>query len=533
MRKKISAFLILFFITVSGFSQTQYGPIRYVENGNTINEGRAVSQRTDHANLDTLSWVLNGTTAYDTINQVLVVYDGTSWVDIGSGGGGGDWTKTGGVIHPTNLPDSVSIGSSTDKNALFNVDGTAQMKSGTDRTLFVGEYVTKLGTNDLKVNGSGYEYVIADTVMQAFAGGLELDMGGGYLPLANTLTNQVWIDGVDNINRMSLSTTNGTQLYSGSLFGTSPMASLDLNPVMGQGYTASVEGSKRNFRWADLTNVIDPIYYTLSDAGLKLTSKEFYVKNATSGNNVIKSIYDVGVGGVYLTVESEQMDINTLTSALSIFSARNADLTASRTLTLKSSADAVNVLSLTGINFQGAYTFPMSDGTAGQALTTDGAGQLAWKKPVQNVRATTTTVANTTTETEIFTYDIDANSLAERSIISLYMTGVYSNSAANEDFKIRYKLNGVTIHELTRAGGNVSAIGWRASWSASIRTLGAAATLSDYAEYLDNEGIQAIEALATHTFNSTATTTLSATIQWDTANVGNTFSITQGILKIE
>ena len=532
--KKIICILSIFLVYVSAYSQTKKGYVTYEELGNTISIGRQVLQRTDRANIDTLTSVFTGSLAYDTINEVVVVYNGLAWEDVGSGGGGGFWSKTDGRVYPSNLTDTVNVGSSTKNDAKFNVDGTAEMKSGADRALFVGEYNTKLDAADLRINGAGYEYIVGDTVMQSIAGSLEINQGGGYLPLANTLTSQIWIDGADNINRMSLSPTNGSQLYAGSLFTTSPSASLELNPVMGQGYTASVSGSKRNFRWADLTNVIDPIYYTLSDAGLKLTSKEFYVKNATTGNNIINCVYDNGIGGSLLVIESDEMEINTLSSALTMVSAKNAFLTASRTLTLKSTSDAINLQSLTGINFEGAYTFPLADGYVGTTLKTDGVGGIKWGRNVKSAYTIDETVTNTQNDTEIFSHIISADGLRVGSVITIELAGQFSNASASDDFGIRFYINSVNVHDLLRVGGNVTATGWSAKYMATIRSIGSSGTLSDYAEFVENgEAVISIADIGTHTVNTTATIEFAVSIKWANSDVGNTFTQTQGILRVD
>lgn len=48
--------------------------------------GRQVQQRTDAANLDTLTCVYDGTFAYDTLRRHFVGYDGSSWKELAWGG---------------------------------------------------------------------------------------------------------------------------------------------------------------------------------------------------------------------------------------------------------------------------------------------------------------------------------------------------------------------------------------------------------------------------------------------------------------
>ena len=83
--KRITFILLLLASSFSTYAQD--GHITYTDVSNSKNYGRDVLVRTDHANLDTLTSVYAGSFAYDTLNNVLVYYDGSSWVDVVSGGG--------------------------------------------------------------------------------------------------------------------------------------------------------------------------------------------------------------------------------------------------------------------------------------------------------------------------------------------------------------------------------------------------------------------------------------------------------------
>ena len=139
--KKLICFLSIFLVCGSAFAQVKYGHIRYDETGNVIAEGRQVTHRTDHANLDTLTSVLTGTFAYDTLNNVLVYFDGITWADVGSGGATGAtgatgadgdsfFERTNGHINPVTVTDSVGIGTDT-PSATLDVLGTALISNDT------------------------------------------------------------------------------------------------------------------------------------------------------------------------------------------------------------------------------------------------------------------------------------------------------------------------------------------------------------------------------------------------------------------
>ena len=85
--------LILFVLLLSSFGATAqnqdvnpYGGIYYNDHSNYRMSGSNGIPRTDHANLDTLTNVLKGDLRFDTLNAVVVVYNGTAWVNLPSGG---------------------------------------------------------------------------------------------------------------------------------------------------------------------------------------------------------------------------------------------------------------------------------------------------------------------------------------------------------------------------------------------------------------------------------------------------------------
>jgi len=81
--KKLILFVLLF-ASIGASAQNQdanpYGGIYYNDNSNYRMSGANGLPRTDHANIDTLTNVLKGDLRFDTLNAVVVVYDGTAWV---------------------------------------------------------------------------------------------------------------------------------------------------------------------------------------------------------------------------------------------------------------------------------------------------------------------------------------------------------------------------------------------------------------------------------------------------------------------
>ena len=82
MKKLISILMVL----ISFGAMAQDGHIIYNDHSNYRMYGANGLPRTDHANVDTLTNVLKGDLRFDTLNSVVIVYDGTAWVDLDSDG---------------------------------------------------------------------------------------------------------------------------------------------------------------------------------------------------------------------------------------------------------------------------------------------------------------------------------------------------------------------------------------------------------------------------------------------------------------
>jgi len=143
-----------------------------------------------------------------------------------------------------------------------------------------------------------------------------------------------------------------------------------------------------------------------------------------------------------------------------------------------------------------------------------------------------TAVTNTTTETEIYTRTSPANELHEDEVYRLHMLAAYSNAAASDDFTIRVKLNGVTIHTVNRLGGNVTDVGFEVLLTTTIRTDGASGTYISSINATDDTDSYTRSTTSTAAIDTTTTNTFSMTVQWDNAKAGNVFTATQGYIEL-
>jgi hypothetical protein len=141
-------------------------------------------------------------------------------------------------------------------------------------------------------------------------------------------------------------------------------------------------------------------------------------------------------------------------------------------------------------------------------------------------------VSQSRSEPEIFSRTSPANELHEDEIYRLHMLGAYSNASASDDFTIRIKLNGATIHTINRAGGNKTNAGFETITTMTIRTDGASGTYISSVSAIDDTNSYTASTVSTSAIDTTTTNTVSVTIQWDNAKAGNTFASTQGYIEL-
>jgi len=138
----------------------------------------------------------------------------------------------------------------------------------------------------------------------------------------------------------------------------------------------------------------------------------------------------------------------------------------------------------------------------------------------------TTTVADTVTETTIYTGNIGAGDLKAGNILKLHANGVLSTATAADDITIRVYLGASEVLAFNPAIGNVTNAHWHIDGDMTVRTVGAGGTMAYHLDAL----ISASETyvIGTDSVNTTITENFTVTVEWDNAKAGNTISIYQG-----
>lgn len=189
----------------------------------------------------------------------------------------------------------------------------------------------------------------------------------------------------------------------------------------------------------------------------------------------------------------------------------------------------------------GTFTLPAADGSAGQALITNGSGVLSFGTASTKVFSNTSvpagnTIANTAAETAFSSsYTIPANALAAGNVIRVKLWGVYSTALVAPTIQIKLKIGSTVVLDsgaISAIVGSVSNLGWSAEADLSWFTIGAAGTVDaqasgKFATAAFATATVCVPNTATATIDTTTTQAVTVTVTWSAANASNTITLRQ------
>jgi len=141
-----------------------------------------------------------------------------------------------------------------------------------------------------------------------------------------------------------------------------------------------------------------------------------------------------------------------------------------------------------------------------------------------------TTLSNSTVETELWTDSVKANNLKPGHMKKFWMGGNFSTANAGDKLTVRLKIGSTVLLSLESALGNVSEVPGHVEGMLTIRTNGSSGTLTVHSYmYLDGESIY--NNYAALAIDTTVVNSLVLTGQWSAANVGHIAVLDQGVLE--
>jgi len=185
--------------------------------------------------------------------------------------------------------------------------------------------------------------------------------------------------------------------------------------------------------------------------------------------------------------------------------------------------------------------------TTGTALGTPEAGALEYHDSrlyltnvatqrsldrTSDVAVSTVTVANTVTETTMWTGTMPANSLVAGNMFKFHADGVVSNggsAAAADQITIRIKVGATTVVTLTPATKALSSDHWHLDANACQRTIGGSGSRAVHVDLVIDD--VETELIGVATIDTTASMDVTVTAQWGSAKAANTISLYQGYME--
>lgn len=147
-------------------------------------------------------------------------------------------------------------------------------------------------------------------------------------------------------------------------------------------------------------------------------------------------------------------------------------------------------------------------------------------------KTSSTTVANTTDETTVFTTDIPSNSWLAGKILKLLLLGRYSTANGTDTVTIRFKIDGSTILSMVSTAASVTNAPLIGEFITTMRTIGATGTIWPFLTGAINNVKKDSPGTAATTVDTTGDLTFSVTVEWSAADAGNTLSVDQTLLTV-
>jgi len=144
----------------------------------------------------------------------------------------------------------------------------------------------------------------------------------------------------------------------------------------------------------------------------------------------------------------------------------------------------------------------------------------------------TVTVENTTTETTVWTAEMDANSLMAGNIFKAHADGVISNGgpAAADQITIRIKVGGVTVATLEPITKTLTEVPWHLTASATQRTVGVSGERATHLDLAIGEE-DATNVTGIATIDTTQDMDVTITAEWASADASNVFQLFQAYMS--
>ena len=156
----------------------------------------------------------------------------------------------------------------------------------------------------------------------------------------------------------------------------------------------------------------------------------------------------------------------------------------------------------------------------------------AWEFPnfVADVLTESVTVSGTTTKTTVWQPDVDTGSLIDGRVYQIDLMGKFSTANTSSRFTVDVDIAGTDVAGIQNAGANVNEAPFSVEFTFTVRSEGENGEIHPHTRGLFNSN----SADATHetiTVDTTTSTDINVTFEWNDGSAGNSATLEQAHLK--
>lgn len=141
------------------------------------------------------------------------------------------------------------------------------------------------------------------------------------------------------------------------------------------------------------------------------------------------------------------------------------------------------------------------------------------------------TVADTLTETTVYSASLDENSMVAGRVYEVFIRGRYSSANTSDTFTFRFNIGGTEVSVTQSAGENATDAPFQLKLEATVRSDGIDGTLMAYTHAHFNDSPQSTPGNGAVSVDTQSVTEISGTVTWSAADPGNTVTVEQGYVK--
>ncbi|WP_226043416.1 hypothetical protein [Natrinema sp. DC36] len=166
-----------------------------------------------------------------------------------------------------------------------------------------------------------------------------------------------------------------------------------------------------------------------------------------------------------------------------------------------------------------------------ETTVTDAGDHWRYAMFAANVLTETTSVSDTTVETDVFEATIPADSMHTGRVYELYLAGAYTTASGSDTFDFTLYLDGQVIATTASVAEQVTDAPFTLRTTITVRSSGENGEVSTYTDSIFDDAHADSVDPAGSTIDTTTDSTIRATVTWGAANVANNLRVTQGHTK--